>query len=320
MIAGARTAWVTGLLLVAFAVTPALAATLAEPLTLVLATGLAALGVGLLMRAGLISFGHGLFYAAGAYAVAYAARGGAIGDVVPLLLIAAVISGLLAWIVGLFIVRYRGVFFAMLNLALAMVEYTLLLKLYRLTGGSDGLPVAASTILGARLAPAGQELALFYLVLAAAVGAGWLVTRYLDAPPGWALGAISSSELRVEYLGVSTRQTLIVAYALAGVLTGLGGGIAALNIGHVVPDLAFWTTSSEFLFMAILGGSQSVPGPFVGAFVYEWMSLYGARYMATGWNLVLGVLILLILWLAPEGLWGLLRPAQRRRARARAAA
>lgn len=320
MTAGTRTAWITGLLVVAFAALPVLVPPLAEPLTLVLGTGLAALGVGILMRAGLISFGHGLFYAAGAYAVAYAVRGGATADVVPLLLIGAGASGVLAWLAGLFVVRYRGVFFAMLNLALAMVAYTLLLKLYRLTGGSDGLPVSASTLLGVRLAPAAQERALFYCVLAMTAGAGWLTARYLDAPLGWTLGAISSSEVRVEYLGISTGQTLVVAYVLAGVLTGLGGAVAALNVGHVVPELSYWTTSSEFLFVAILGGTQSVPGPFAGALVYEWMSLLGARYMATGWNLLLGLLILVILWLAPEGLWGLLQPSPRRRVRARSAA
>ena len=307
-------------LVVVFATLPTLVPTLADPLTIVLGLGLSALAVGLLMRAGLISFGHALYYAVGAYAVAYAARWHVTNDVVPLLAIAAVAAGVTAALVALFIVRYRGVFFAMLNLALAMVAYALLLKLYRLTGGSDGLPVSAWSIIGVALSPAAFSRAFFYLVLAIALAAGVLLARYLDSPSGWALGAAASSEIRIEYLGLSTRRVLIAAYVISGVLTGVGGAIAAIDVGHVVPELSYWTTSSEFLFVAILGGSGTVVGPFAGAFVYEWLSLFGAQYLANGWNLLLGLLIIGTLRLAPGGLWGLLQPRRRMVARERHAA
>ncbi len=310
----------TAVLVAAFAALPALAPALADPLTIVLGLGLPALGVSILMRAGLISFGHALYYAAGAYAVAYANRWNLTGDAVPLLALGAVVAGGVAALVALFIVRYRGVFFAMLNLALAMVAYALLLKLYRFTGGSDGLPISAASMFGVALGPAAFSRALFYLVLAVGLAAGAFVMRYLDSPLGWALGAISSSEVRVEYLGVSTRRVLIVAYVISGVLAGIGGAAAAINVGHVVPDLSYWTTSSEFLFVAILGGSGTVFGPFVGALVYEWLSLFGAQYMANSWNMLLGLLIIVLLRLAPEGLWGLVRPQGKRVIRERHAA
>ena len=304
----------------AFAALPALAPTLADPLTIVLALGLAALAVALLMRAGLISFGHALYYAAGAYAVAYANRWSPRMDVAGLLVLGAAAGGLIAWLVALLIVRYRGVFFAMLNLALAMVAYTLLLKLYNITGGSDGLPVSAHSIVGAVLTPDVFRRGLFYLTLAITLGAGAIVTRYLDSPAGWALGAIAASEIRVEYLGISTRRVLTAAYIISGVLAGLGGAIVAIDVGRVVADLAYWTTSSDFLFVAILGGSGTVFGPFAGAVIYEWLSLFGARYMASSWNLVLGLLIIGILRLAPEGIWGLMRPRRKGLVRERHAA
>jgi branched-chain amino acid transport system permease protein len=318
MIDHRRTA--AGVLVLIFAILPALVPVLADPLTVVLGLGLAALAVSLLMRAGMISFGHALYYAAGAYAVAYADRWNLRGDVTLLLLLAAAVAGLIAWLVALFIVRYRGVFFAMLNLALAMVAYALLLKLYRVTGGSDGLPVSAASLFGVAFTPEAFSRGFFYLVLAIVLAAGALVTRYLDSPAGWALGAIASSEIRVEYLGISTRRVLIVAYVVSGVLAGLGGAVAAINVGHVVPELSYWTTSSEFLFVAILGGSGTVLGPFAGAFVYEWLSLFGARYMANGWNLVLGLIIIGMLRLAPEGMWGLMQPRRKGGVRERHAA
>lgn len=309
-----------GVLVAAFAVLPALAPVLADPLTIVLALGLAALAVALLMRAGLISFGHALYYAAGAYAVAYANQWAPRVDVAGLLVLGAAAGGLIAWLVALFIVRYRGVFFAMLNLALAMVAYTLLLKLYHITGGSDGMAVSATSIFGTPLAPDVFSRGLFFLTLALTLGAGALVTRYLDSPAGWALGAIAASEIRIEYLGVSTRRVLTAAYVVSGVLAGLGGAVVAVDVGRVVADLAYWTTSSDFLFVAILGGSGTVFGPFAGAVVYEWLSLFGARYMANSWNLVLGLIIIGMLRLAPEGLWGLMRPRRKGLVRERHAA
>jgi branched-chain amino acid transport system permease protein len=304
---------VAAALIAAFGVLPLLVPTLADPLTVTLSLGLAALAVALLMRAG-------LYYAVGAYAVAYANRWSPRMDVLGLLLLGGAAAGLIAWVVALFVVRYRGMFFAMLNLALAMVAYTLLLKLYHITGGSDGLPVSAQSIVGTALAPAVFSRGLFYLTLGLTLGAGILVTRYLDSPAGWALGAIAASEIRIEYLGVSTRRVLTAAYVVSGVLAGLAGAIVAVDVGRVVADLAYWTASSDFLFVAILGGSGTVFGPFAGAVVYEWLSLFGARYMANSWNLVLGLIIIGMLRLAPEGLWGLMRPRRKGLVRERRAA
>jgi branched-chain amino acid transport system permease protein len=295
-----------------FAALPALVPSLVDPFTMALSLGSAALAVSLLLRAGLISFGHGLYYAAGAYAVAYAVRGHWTGDAALLALLGAGVAGALAVLVGSFTVRYRGIFFAMLNLAFSMVAYTLLLKLYGLTGGSDGMAVTSSSLLGLPLSPAAFRFGLFYFSVGTVLLSGGVVARYLRCPPGRALEAISSSEVRVEYLGVSARLVLLVAYGLSGLLAGLGGALAALDVGHVAPDLSYWTTSSVFLFSAILGGGGSVPGSFAGALVYELVSLYGARYMATLWNFMLGLVILAIVRFAPRGLEGLYRQAWRR--------
>lgn len=293
-----------GLALLVFAVLPLFFPALPYQFTIIIAIGLAGLGVAILLQAGLISFGHGLFYAAGAYAVAYLAAPLQAGAVL-LLMLAVVVSALVALVTGLFVVRYRGIFFAMLNLALSMVAYTVLLKFYNLTGGSDGLPVAVSSIAGAKLEPAAFGTALFYLSLALAIVAGYLVTRYLRSPSGWALAAIQDNEIRVEYLGRSARHVLLLAYVISGALAGLGGGIAAIAVGFVSPDAAYWTTSAEFLVIAVLGGVGSVFGPFAGASLYELLSVSAAQYLAYTWGLLLGVVILAVIRFAPGGLWGL---------------
>ncbi len=307
-----RQAWaVAGLALAGCIVLPVLFQSLAYQLTIIVALGLAALAVSLLLRAGLISFGHALFYAAGGYAAAYVAPMVG-GEMLLCMLAALACSAVLSALIALFIVRYRGIFFAMLNLALSMVGYTLLLKLYHLTGGSDGLVVNGDRFVGWTLGAAAQSEVLYYLALASAVLAGLGVYAYLRAPMGWALSAVQDCEIRVEYLGVSARRVLFVAYVMSGALAGLGGGFTALAVGHIAPDSAYWTMSAGFLVMAVLGGSGSIAGAFVGAGLYELLSVFAAQYLSSTWEILLGVIIFVIIRFAPNGLWGLfdrLRPA-----------
>lgn len=292
------------LALVAFAIVPLFVSSAPYQFTIIIASGLAALAVAVLLRAGLISFGHGLYYAVGAYAVAYLAPMLNIGAIA-LLLLGAVIAGLVALIAGIFMVRYRGIFFAMLNLALSMVAYTVLLKFYNITGGSDGISVVSSSVVGVQMSAGVFSMVLFYLSFIIALIAAWLVLCYLRAPLGWALLAIENNEIRVEYLGRSARSVLLFAYVVSGVLAGLGGAITALAVGHVGPDLSYWVMSAEFLVIAVLGGVGNVLGPFVGAVLYQLLSVNAAQYLVYTWALLLGVVILAIIRFAPSGLWGI---------------
>lgn len=292
------------LALLLFAAAPLLVASAPYQLTIIIGTALAGLAVAILLRAGLISFGHGLYYAAGAYAVAWLGSTWHVGMLV-LLLLGAAFAGLVALIAGLFVVRYRGIFFAMLNLALSMVAYTVLLKFYNLTGGSDGMPVTQAPLLGVQMNAAASGLALFYVGFAFALVSGWLVLRYLRSPSGWALTAIQNNEVRVQYLGRSVRGVLLVAYVVSGVLAGLGGAITALAVGHVTPDLAYWVTSAEFLVTAVLGGVGHVIGPYVGATLYHLLGVNAAQYLTYTWGMLLGIVILVVIRFAPAGLWGI---------------
>lgn len=286
-----------------YAALPWLAPSLTYELTVILALGLAALAVSLMLQAGLISFGHALFYAAGAYTAAYVARLSGSHLLVALFL-GLLWAALLALTTGLLLIRYRGIFFAMLNLALSMVAYTLLLKLYNVTGGSDGLAIPVTGIAGFRLDPAARGYVLFYIAFALAILAAWLVRVYLRSPAGWALGAIQDREIRVEYLGISARRVLLVAYVISGCLAGLGGAVAGAAVGHVAPDSAYWTTSAGFVVMAVLGGAGDVFGAFAGAALYEILSVFAAQYLSSSWEFLLGVVIFIIIRFAPSGLWG----------------
>lgn len=274
-------------------------------LTVALAKGLAVLGVVVLLRAGQVSFGHAMFFATGAYSAAFLTLGLGGADLAVLLVAGIVCSAVLGLAVGLFVVRYRYIFFGMLNLAFSMVLYALLEKFFHITGGSDGMSVPRPSFFGMAMERAPFETALFYLTLILAAAVCWFVHRFLRSPIGQALDAIRTNETRLEYLGVSARHTLLVAYLLSAVLAGLGGTIIAVNQGVVTPDLGYWIRSGEFVFIAILGGTGNVLGAFGGALVYEIVRFYAAALAADVWQMILGFVLLGIILFASRGLVGL---------------
>ena len=278
-------------------------------LTVALARGLAVLGILLLLRAGQVSFGHAMFLAAGAYTVAFAA------PVVPeprvLLPAAALLAGLAGLLIGLFVVRYRDIFFGMLNLALSMVFYSVLEKFYSITKGTDGIRVPPLTVAGAEPGPETQGWVVFGLALGLALLCALGVRAYLASPMGQALAGIKTRETRLEFLGVPARRVMLFAYVLSAMMGGAAGALIAMTSRHVTPQLAYWTSSGELIFIGILGGAGSALGPFLGAVAFELVRVYAAAAIADAWQMILGGVLLAVILFAPGGLVGIL--SRRRR-------
>ena len=279
--------------------------------TLAVTKGLAALGVAMLLRAGLISIGHALYFAMGAYAVAFLMREAHVHDLALLLAGAIVVTSIAGCLIGAFMMRYRAIFFAMLNLAISMVFFTLLSKLYHVTGGTDGLRVATPTLFGIELARDVFDQVLLLIALALMVVSALLIDVYLRSPVGEALSAIHTNEVRLEYLGVSARGIIWAAYTISAALAGLGGAVSAVAIGHVVPDFSYWTVSGQLVLIAVLGGIGAVPGAFIGAFFLELVRTLAVGAAAEVWNAIVGISLLIVIFLLPEGLYGLLHRLER---------
>ncbi|HSQ10646.1 MAG TPA: branched-chain amino acid ABC transporter permease [Burkholderiaceae bacterium] len=279
-------------------------------LILALGKGLVVLGLLLLMRCGLVSFGQGLFYALGAYAAVSITRIFGLpetlltSDAVVMPLAGGVVAGILAFILGFLLAAYRSIFFAMLSLAFSMILYGLLIK-SSVLGSSDGFNVAYATVAGIAL-PAGMHLYGLFAVSAIFVAAALVATHaFVGSHTGRLAPAIRDNELRVEYMGASVRRIVHLNYVLAASLSGVGGGLVALSIGHIDPDLAYWTTSGEFVFVAILSGTGNVVAPFIGSLVFEWIKSVAYQYTPDTWQLVLGTAMLLVIMFMPAGLWSL---------------
>ncbi|MBI3988844.1 MAG: branched-chain amino acid ABC transporter permease [candidate division NC10 bacterium] len=272
-------------------------------LTLALAKGLVVLSVVLLMHAGLVSFGQGLFFATSAYTVGFAMKLLEIQEAVVLAGLGMATSIAVAALTGLLLARYREIFFAMLSLAISMILYGVLLKAYGITGGTDGMGIASPTILGLTPPPDRLRLAMYAFTLVTVTVMISFVHRYADSPLGYTVRAIRDNEVRLEYLGISVQRTIYLTYLLAGGLAGLGGVLVALNVGHIDPQLAYWTTSGEFVFVALLGGTGSVFAPLGGAIIFEFLRTYAFKYSPYTWQMTLGIIMLAIILFMPEGLW-----------------
>ena len=275
-------------------------------LTLAVAKFMVVLAVALFLRGGLISFGHALFYAVGAYTAGFAVKWFGLADAVLLAPLGILLGAGVAALVGLFMARYRGVFFAMLNLAVSMILYAVLLKFYWVTGGTDGIGVPAPTFLG--FAPhSGAERAAvyYYFVLLAAGVVIYAVYRFLASPVGYFLRALEDNEIRIEYQGESVRRIIYLTYVLSGALGGLAGVLAAFAVGHIVPEYAYWVLSGEFVFVALLGGYGSVAGPLIGSIAFEFIRTYASKWVPEFWQAALGLIMLSVILFLPGGLWTL---------------
>jgi branched-chain amino acid transport system permease protein len=217
----------------------------------------------------------------------------------------AMTGGLVAAVVGLVMARYRGVFFAMLNLAFSMILYAILLKFYWVTGGTDGIAVHSPTILGMIPARSAYRMTYYYMTLVVAGIVIYAIYRFLASPLGYFLKAIADNEIRIEYSGESVRRVMYTTYVLHGALGGLAGVLAAFAVRHIVPEDAFWLQSGEFVFVALLGGYSSVPGPLIGAIAFEFIRTYAFKYAPYAWQMTLGVIMLLIILFQPGGLWAI---------------
>jgi branched-chain amino acid transport system permease protein len=267
--------------------------------------GIVVLGMLLLMRTGVVSFGHGLYYCLGAYAAGTLDQVFKISDMAVMLVAAVIVTALASAALGLLLRKYRDIFFAMLSLAFSMILYGLLVKTSAL-GSSDGFNVAASNIAGITVAGTSVDRYVRYaLTVIFAFIAGVFMHKYLNSHMGRLAEAIRDNELRVEYMGASVRNVIHVNYVISAVLAGVGGALAAIAVGHIDPEMAYWTTSGEFVFVGILAGTGSMLAPFLGAFIFETIRSFAYEYSPNTWQMALGITMLVVIMFLPGGLWSL---------------
>jgi branched-chain amino acid transport system permease protein len=283
--------------------------------TRVLAFAILVMSVDLLLGyTGLPSLGQAAYLAVGAYLTAILATKYQFGlgyDFWLVVVGGILLGAALAAVFGLLAIRATGVYFLMITLALGQCVWGLAYRWNSLTNGDNGINLRQRPQFGIDLA---NEVTFFYLVLGFFAVSLLLLYTLVRSPFGLSLAGIRERELRMRILGYNTWLHKYIAFIIAGAFGGLSGVLWAHTAGIVSPvnvELAF---SVDALLMAVLGGSGTLVGGVIGAFI-----VFGLReYLSTlvpWWQYVLGgVYVLTILYL-PTGLMGIPERIRQRRAR-----
>ena len=274
---------------------------------------LAIVGIGMNVLLGLtgqVSFGHVGFYAIGAYAVAILTgkAGMSFWLAWPL---ATALAGGAGWLLALPALRVKGPYLAMVTIAFGFIVENGAIEWRALTGGQNGMMgIAQPSLFGIH---GERAVAMLALLAAAAALAGFaLLTR---GTWGAAMRAVRDSETAAESIGIAPVRVKTVAFALSAALAGLAGGLFAPLSGFVTPNSFAFIQSILFVLVVVIGGSGAVLGPVIGAVIVGVLpevlsSLEEYRL------LFFGALLMIVLWIAPDGVVGLAarwrrRPAQR---------
>ena len=269
--------------------------------------GLVILGLLILMRAGLISFGHGMYYCLGGYAVAMTYNFMQIKEVFVLITFSILAGFIVSFFLGFFVRRFRGIFFAMLNLALSMILFGIIVKSVSL-GSTDGFGIKDLTYFNHAIENEKRLNIFSYLLIVLLTGLMMMIVMtFLKSPSGKILEAIRENEIRSSYLGISINKQIHKIYIFSSTLAALGGGLMVILIGHITPeDTAYWTRSGEFVFVAILSGSLNVFAPLIGSLFFEFIRSYALFYFPNTWQMIIGVVLILGILYLPEGIGSIL--------------
>lgn len=281
-------------------------------LTYGLVFAIAALGFNLLLGyTGLLSFGHSAYFGMGAYAVAFTVKYLKLESMEAFLLGGILASGTVAALFGLLCVRYTKIFFGILTLALSQVLWSLAYKFFWVTGGSDGLRVPTPTLLGGFIRAGSDKFEFlshryYFYVLAVFVVCVAVMWVIVHSPFGKALQAIRDNETRAEFVGVQVWHYRWVAFLISGIFTGLAGALWVPLNGLTTPDILHWTFSGKMVFFTVLGGFQTFFGPIMGAIIYNYLETYAVGHTVY-WQMVLGIVLVVLVLALPAGIVGTVR-------------
>ncbi|MCK5487813.1 MAG: branched-chain amino acid ABC transporter permease [Desulfobacterales bacterium] len=266
-------------------------------LAVIFVTALLAMSLNMVVgHGGLFQFHHGAFYGVGAYTVALMATKTSLPIWVGFIAgpIMAALAGL---IIGLFCVRLTRLYFGMLQISLGSLLWAIVFRWYSLTSGDDGIhgipmpPIISS-----------QNSAYYFILILLTI---CLIVLYLifKSPFGVTLQAIRDNPERCEAIGINVRRHQLIGIVIATFFAGIAGVLFVVLEGSVFPDLLFWVYSLEIFIMCLLGGWFTFAGPIFGAAIMVSLRTFASIYTEY-WTLILGVILILLIFFLPEGVWG----------------
>jgi branched-chain amino acid transport system permease protein len=275
----------------------------------ILIYGLYALGFNLVYGyLGLLSFGHAALFGAGAYLCGIAIVHFGLPWYAAIAI--GVVAGLLmAALIGVLAIRSRGIYFAMVTMALSQCVYYLFYQAGSWTGGENGLRginVRTINLFGLRLDFI-NPVVRYYVVASFVIAAFFLLSRILASPFGAVIEAVRENEARARACGYDVTLTRLMTFVLSGGFCGLAGALQALHLSIVPIEILHYDTSGIVVVIALLGGMGTFFGPMIGAGVFLLLENLISVW-TVHWQLIVGAIFMICVLFFPAGIWGTLSP------------
>ena len=251
---------------------------------------------------GLVSFGHSIWFGLGAYAAGLIQLHWFRDQISLPIILSMVVVAAVSTVVGILILRRRGVYFSLLTLALAALSYTIAFRWTEVTGGEDGL----SGLKRGRIGPIHLDDQLAYYILVALIGLAVLyaLLRVTRSPFGHVLVAIRENQLRARFQGYSIERYKLGVFVLSALITGIAGALLGFQTYLVSAEAVSVPFSGELLAMVVIGGMKHILGPALGALFFivfrELFSIW-----TPNWLLWFGLVFVSFVLFSPNGLAGI---------------
>lgn len=265
-----------------------------------------AIGVGLLLRQnGMVSFGHALFFGSAGYLIGILLQAKAMPAELAIL-VTLLLLALVAFLMGLVIVRVPGIAFGMLTLAVGQMFFLTASRSRGLTGGADGMGIDwPSTLFGAPMSRLIKPDMMFMISWATLVLVLVALSLLLRTRFGSITEAVRDNEERARFIGIKTLVPRAAVFALSATVTGVAGLLSALNTGFVSPENLHWSLSGVALMMVVVGGHKVLWGPALGATVY-FLAKDVLGHYADHWMAIFGITLIVVIVFSPHGIAGAL--------------
>ncbi|MDF2892283.1 MAG: branched-chain amino acid transporter [Clostridia bacterium] len=261
----------------------------------------------LLGYTGVISFGHAMFFGIGAYGISiYLANAKAtMGNILLATLIALAVSMIISVFIGFLSLRVKNTYYAMITLAFAQVGVILAEKARHITNGYDGMTFRVSSVLM-------NKMLFYYIALGFLVLSFIFMWKFTTSPTGRVLVAIRENEQRAKFIGFNTLRYKIISTVVAGAMASLAGSMYAIHMRFVSTSVLGVAKTIDALLATVIGGMGNLYGAILGTgivnFAGEYLSkLAKVHPIFERWYIIFGLLYILIVLFAPQGVIGLIK-------------
>ena len=271
----------------------------------VLIYAIATMGLNIVLGfTGGLSFGQAAYFGLGAYGAGMTLK--YLAPSTPLaILVGTLVGGAAATLLGPLVMRRRGIYFAMITIAIGQLFYFVMVRWNEVTGGEDGLAgFSRQDIHFGPIVYRLTETNFYYLVLLGFTAAVAIMWAILQSPLGHTFVAIRENRRRIEFLGIRVERYVWAAFAIAGTITAFAGALNALLFNFTSPQDLHWILSGNFVIMIVLGGMRSFFGPLLGVIIFVVAQDYLSS-VTGNWMSFIGMIFVLIVLLFPRGVLGI---------------